>query len=832
MSRDHIEHVLVGNEEENQNLSKDGLDYGENVVGQDGDIVGPKLECDNKRNHDNGKSRYGHIHEIGEVSENENSEERGQKNHEHGLKIIEGLLRKMEHRPIDMKVMKAAAEDFHGDSSLLALLVRHNNMDPVHEEIVMTVAKNPEGYEMMEFLLQYQDELGNTEDVMIAAAMVKPKARRQQVNRKLPIDVLLHRRPHIRVTENTIVTAAANDDFGHEIVTLLLQHRNNIDITEKVLIAAVKNEKCGLRVTRELLNHQSVTITNATIQAAIQNPCAVEMVEILIAHGSNLAIGEDIMEQAYARRDAAPGLVDVLLQSMGDPTQRRHQKHHIGLDTGSNLTEHCAVQADSTACATCLELGFRAYPVHEIVMEDLLRTSPGCWGCSLIQKCSDFIIEAAEQKLGPHSEIRIRLGWQSHTKLLRMVLSSYSGYDTTIDREFYRHPDSPIISTRIGIAGDISAQASSVDCMILAKNWLYDCIDNHNDCPCYPSLLPTRVIQVGSISTEPFLHISSGEIARYAALSHYWGTGPICVTSKDTLEARKRAIPLHLLSKTFQDAITITRQLGITYLWIDSLCIVQDDDEDWSREGANMSNVYRNSTVTILADGVANHDGGCSAPLDSGNVPCRVGAGGLPPSQSLARNISKSIRCVNKDGVECHVYGRLSMWKGRQVAHMKHYDGYWSILNSRGWTLQESELAPRKIHYTPDEIAWECTTQQCCECSPAPVVVETTNYLKERLLRNDTSMCRGQRDTRPSILARSIQWRELVYEFTSRTLSRDSDRLPAISGLAGLMRSDSEDEYVCGLWRNSLVRELLWEVVWNTSFSSRRHEKYYAPSWL
>ncbi|TVY17032.1 hypothetical protein LARI1_G005997 [Lachnellula arida] len=854
MSRDHAEHVLFGDEEENQNLSKDGLYYGKNGVGQDGDIVATELESDDERKHDNGKSRDEHIHEIGEVSGNFNEEESDnesgegnesesgecsenesskewdderecvihpemrQKDREHGLKIIEGLLRKMEHRPISTKVIKAAAEDLHGDSSILALLVRHNNTVPVHEEIVKTVARNPEGHEMMEFLLHYQDGLGNTEDVMIAAAMVKRNGRRQKVSQKLPIEALLRGRPHIRITENTLITAAENEDFGHDVVALLLQHRNNTDITEKVLIAAVKNDKRGLSITRELLSHQSVTVTSATIQAAMENYHATEMVEMLIAHGSNSTIGEDIMEQAYARQDEAPGLVDVLLQFMGDSTQRHHQDHHASLDTESNLTENCAVQADATACATCLELEFRSS--HEIVMKDLLRTSPSCWGCSLIRKCTDFIIETAEEKLEPYSDIRIDLDWGLHTSSLCMKLSTpYSGYANPSIREFYRHPDLPIISPRIGIAGDI--QASAVDCMMLANDWLQDCTNNHNDCPRYLSPLPTRVINVGSVGTEPFLHVSSGEVARYTALSHCWGTGPTCVTTKDTLEARKQAIPLHILSKTFQDAITITRQLGITYLWIDSLCIVQDDDEDWSREGANMSNVYRNSTVTILADGVPNHDGGCSAPLDTGTVPFGSLSEGIPPFRSLARNVSKPIRCVNKDGVECHVYGRIHMSKGSQVAHVKHFHDHWSRLNSRGWTLQERILAPRKIHYTPDEIAWECTTQQCCECSPTPVAVETTDNL--RLIQRDTGL---------SIIDRSTQWHDLVDEFTSRTLSQGSDRLPAISGLAGLMRFDSEDEYVCGLWRNNLARELLWMVPSDLSLDSRRHEKYYAPSWL
>ncbi|KAF2644098.1 HET-domain-containing protein [Massarina eburnea CBS 473.64] len=855
MGRGHVEHWLFGDEKGNQDLRKYELGHGENGAEQDGDVVSTEYESDDETKHDHGESGDEHMHEIGNVeedtieedSDNESSEvdeyeseedsedEReedsdneseevefvgnqdwdnhsaiydlqtlSQKDREQGLKIIKGLLWKMKKRPIRTPILKAAAEEPYGGSKLLALLVRHNNTLPIHEEIVKTVANNPLGYKMMDFLLQYEDELVITEDVMIAAASVRSNLRRP----KPPLEVLLERKPHVQVTENILIAAAKGSYYGLDLVALLLQHRDNIDITEKVLVAAIENSKYGVHMTRELLKRPGVTVTNATMQAAMQTDYVQEFVTMLVAHGSNLAISEDVMEQAYAKRDRYPCLVGILMHSMEDTSQRRYQHDHEKLGIEITLPEDREIQANSTPCATCLELSFALNlndPEHDIVMKDLLRTSPGCWGCSLIQKCTNFIIKDAKQKLEPHSELRIHLRIRSPKRWLCVSMYSPQTFHVTGRTEFYRHPDSPIISPHIGIGGDISAQPSSPDCMKLVNSWLQDCIDNHKGCSSYSSILPTRVIDVGSIGVEPFLYSTSGEVAKYAALSHCWGTTKPCVTEKRSLEDRTNGIPLHTLSKTFQDAITITRKLGIRYLWIDSLCIVQDDDEDWSEEVANMSNVYRNSTVTILADGKLNKDGTCSAPLDD----------------TSDRKISKAIPCVNKDGAECHVYSRPQMGTTDMVPHHDRYRS--RELHRRGWTFQERILSPRMIHYTPDEIAWECTTQQCCECSPTPVVFGNTNNLKKRLLRDDASTCHEQWDP----MDRSIQWHRLVEEFTMRKFSRDSDRLPAISGLASMMTLDAEDEYVCGLWGNNLVRELLWSIRW----SSHPHDKYYAPSW-
>jgi hypothetical protein len=104
---------------------------------------------------------------------------------------------------------------------------------------------------------------------------------------------------------------------------------------------------------------------------------------------------------------------------------------------------------------------------------------------------------------------------------------------------------------------------------------------------------------------------SDGRCAPYIALSHCWGLAHILTTTTETLAARMEGIPPSVLPLTFQHAVQITRALNFRYLWIDSICIIQNDELDWQRESANMCNIYKNSAVTIAADAASDSTKGC-----------------------------------------------------------------------------------------------------------------------------------------------------------------------------------------------------------------------------
>jgi hypothetical protein len=163
----------------------------------------------------------------------------------------------------------------------------------------------------------------------------------------------------------------------------------------------------------------------------------------------------------------------------------------------------------------------------------------------------------------------------------------------------------------------------------LIKHWNDDCSANHASCKTAQLLaevwLPTRVIDVGTLEgkEEPFLYVSNSQTSRYIALSHCWGTKPMLKTTIETLQARLSRIPISSLPRTLRDAVVICRKLGVRYLWIDSLCIIQDSKEYWRQEAAQMSRVYKNAFITISALSSANSNEGCFKTRDIRAVrPC------------------------------------------------------------------------------------------------------------------------------------------------------------------------------------------------------------------
>jgi hypothetical protein len=246
----------------------------------------------------------------------------------------------------------------------------------------------------------------------------------------------------------------------------------------------------------------------------------------------------------------------------------------------------------------------------------------------------------------------------------------------------------------------VCSHANSEACYELIKNWIQECTLGHSSCAgTKESHLPTRVIDVGKSGDMPKLYITHREKARYIALSHCWGSFQIITTTKNILENRIGGIEWTDLSKTFQDTITITRKLGVRYLWIDSLCIIQDDSVDWQIESSKMGQIYRDSYLTVCATLSANGKGGCFSER-------RVQSGNL------------SERVDDTDGKYLSgVYVRRK-FKGQHEI----IDPFATLeveafpLHSRAWAFQERLLATRVVQYTREELRWECKSDTKCEC--------------------------------------------------------------------------------------------------------------------
>lgn len=221
----------------------------------------------------------------------------------------------------------------------------------------------------------------------------------------------------------------------------------------------------------------------------------------------------------------------------------------------------------------------------------------------------------------------------------------------------------------------------------LLRQWLHVCDTTHghrSDAYTGSLQMPTRLIHIGD-SKEHLEVIQDSSSLRYVALSHCWGNSPRLCTLSSNFEAFRKEIPHNLLPRNFQDAIRVTRALQVSYLWIDSLCIVQDDLEDWRQEASRMGHVFSNAYCTIAASS--------AAASDEGFLTCRTS----PPLFATIETPGGGILRVS------------------EFMEDYHRDLELAPLNTRGWVLQERALSTRTLHFTKTQVYWECGEGIRCE---------------------------------------------------------------------------------------------------------------------
>lgn len=359
--------------------------------------------------------------------------------------------------------------------------------------------------------------------------------------------------------------------------------------------------------------------------------------------------------------------------------------------------------------------------------------------------------------------------------------------------------------------------------------------------------MPTRLLDVSHDKPGPDSHdnvrlvISNVESVHnshpYAALSYCWGNDldGVVRTKKANLESFRHGIPLDSLPQTLQDAVTVCRGLHIHYLWVDALCIVQDDVDDWRREAAQMHQIYSSSRITIAAH----------AP-----VSCQDGfLGDQSYGQSSWQQPFSTEFWTSADedafGPTTPVTMYIRMGEPPNQSTVEP-----SPLTRRGWTLQEGILPRRTIHFTGAELVWECATRHFCECGHVEGLSSDGGTPMV-----GTEVLHGHRyDHRKELVKDG--WMRLVEKYTARTLSYTSDKLIAVSGLAQMVelvsslspgsprneherRRSSGTKYLAGVFRAALPRHLLWHAQDRDTDvpegaildSQSRPTPYRAPTW-
>lgn len=346
------------------------------------------------------------------------------------------------------------------------------------------------------------------------------------------------------------------------------------------------------------------------------------------------------------------------------------------------------------------------------------------------------------------------------------------------------------------------------------STWLMQCCSSHADCKSgqEASWYPTRLLDLSPGSKEsdedsfvkdmrealpdalPAIKLIESHIAKptgpYVTLTHRWQKEPSITTTKDNIGQMLEGIDQDTLSTTFSQAVDFTRALGARYLWIDSLCIIQQDAEDWKTEAGLMGRVYANSFLTLSAT-----------------------AGGGKMFQERQPDLIKP----------CVVSPRWDQLSSQMyiVTDFRFWDEriYRSPTNTRCWITQERWLSPRVLHFASDQLVWECRELEACETFPGCLPRETRRNKHcgfKRRQKNDPAGHALLYAYEPAAKSHEQlaheDWVKILETYARTETTSLKDRFAGIEIIAERFAQKVDDTFIAGLWRKNLIGDLLWYV--------------------
>lgn len=356
--------------------------------------------------------------------------------------------------------------------------------------------------------------------------------------------------------------------------------------------------------------------------------------------------------------------------------------------------------------------------------------------------------------------------------------------------------------------------------------WLEECLRSHRRCRTEEKpVLPKRLIRLASYDSGPCLYEPpSGQRGDYITLSYCWGSTEHFLTTQRNTSSHTAGIPWDRIPQTLKNAMQLTLELGVEFIWIDALCIVQDDANDWRQHAVKMGEIYQNALLTISATA-------------SQNIHSGIFVGQRYPAHNLSGRLS------SMGGVDIYVRRACRQTHVGLFEHVKllgegHRErGSLSIL-SRGWIFQERILSRRLLHCGPEELAWECMSGQVqCECSSMEpynldtatlgfkenyrAIPETKKIIQDRLLQIGLSES-WELTNHPL-----REWQELLVDYSSCLFTYPTDRLVALESIAREFNKFSLGSYFYGMWEENLPFQLDWAV--SHTFSQRT--RLDLPTW-
>jgi hypothetical protein len=410
---------------------------------------------------------------------------------------------------------------------------------------------------------------------------------------------------------------------------------------------------------------------------------------------------------------------------------------------------------------------------------------------------------------------------------------SRQNMDIDLPLEIFRDKEQRALGLDSGVCRrELSREVLSDENVQKIKGWLDDCAGRHAAClyategmggrnvqlaPTGESIsLPTRLLYVGNplAGEDPRVVLPNDELkgiaveadeVRYLALSYCWGpvdeSPPNLVSNVSNIKDWMRAIPWAILPQTFQDVIILARTLGIYYVWIDSLCIIQGPGGDWQEESGTMRTVFSNAFLTVIAAASPSPHSGFLGRVRSPS--CKITPWGSTPSYSLR-------------------YRPGPKWRGTD--RMAEISGHRWI--TRGWTYQEERLARRVLQFGENKFFFDCRERERSEDTDIWFPRPLWSRVVYGPVRN-ISTEREPATTRQWAKLNFDHWQWLCTQYSHRRLTIPEDKLPAFSGVAAVVAAKTMSRYLAGLWESNLMHDLLWDATGN----ARKSLAYLGPSW-
>lgn len=317
--------------------------------------------------------------------------------------------------------------------------------------------------------------------------------------------------------------------------------------------------------------------------------------------------------------------------------------------------------------------------------------------------------------------------------------------------------------------------------------------------------IPTRLTDIGNdndtnwqlkITNEDF---KCGLQPPYMTLSYKWGLEPSILLLSSNIEEFRQGMSHERLPQTFKDFVVVVRRFNIRYIWIGSLCIIQDSEEDWQSEAPKMQYVYGGSAFNVAASA-------SSAPEDG--MFRRRSAEEVHPGIVETATASSGLR-------QSYIFDRL-YWDNQLNS---------GPLHDRGWVFQECLLAPRVLYFSSSEIFFECFSEHKCEGFPRGIPFHESH-------KGLTSLQLVASSNEPStpLTPFGVQrlWMETITRYSCCEFTKVEDKLWGISGIAHLFQSEICGRYLAGLWESWFVELMHWSA---EQPQPRLSSTYCAPSW-